>query len=146
VKQILYYLHLLDIALRSSPTLEHVVDILSMVVFDVAIGERQQSLNDLDAPDGVGRYRNRPMQGRSTVDIRHIRIRAVAQQQIDDLDVAHAGRAVQSRSSHATGARVHLRAVLQQNLAYASVPAPRCVMQSRVAGGVRHVDKDALLQ
>jgi len=61
--------------------------------------------------------------------------------------MAHAGRAMQRRRSQAAGARVHIRTVLQQNLAHVVMPTPRCVMQRCVAGSrVRRIDEDALLQ
>lgn len=145
-EQSLRYLYLLDVALRRFPAFEHVVDGMAVVVSDGAIGERQQSLDDLDAVDGAGYRRDRPVQGRPAVRVRQVGRRAMTQQQIDHLDVAHVGRAVQRRRFHAAGTRVHVRPVPQQNLAHADVPAPRCVMQRRVAGGVRHVDEDTLPQ
>lgn len=117
-----------------------------MIILDGAIGDRQEFFNDLDALDGAGYHRDRPVQGRPTIHVRQIGCCAVTQQQIDHFNVAHVRRAVQRRRFYAAGARVHLRAVLQQNLAHTDMPAPRCVMQRRVAGRVGRVDQDTLLQ
>lgn len=144
VEQPLRRPYLLGVARRRSPALVDVVDGAAVVVADGAIGERQQPPDDLQA--GAGGRRDRPVQGRPAVRVRQVGRRAVAQQQIDDFGVAHVGRAVQRRRSHAAGARVHVRPAPQQNLAHADVPGPRCVMQRRVAGGVRRVGGDALPQ
>lgn len=111
-----------------SPTFVQVVDGFSVVIFHGAIGDWLQFFNDHIALGGAGCCCDHSVQGRLTVLVRHVRVRAVAQQQIDDFNVTHPGRAVQRRRFHAAGARVHVRAVFQQNLAHAEMSAPCCVM------------------